>query len=503
MSLFLWSVFFTIVFFSGQSYAQSYPIKMNFQKVKEATSYDVRAVGQSPYLKGKVKRVHLKTNRWKGSLPSGKWKLYLRSRDKRGVPGLWSTAIPYTSSLPNTEWVDPPNKLKSKRAKEYPLPLKWKPIGSKVYYNIVIKSKDSKFKKNLQTQKSRLYITVPVAENLEVTITPSLPDKVLSKDPLVGQFFIEGPPLMKPRFLKKSGNTIQWKKVPFAEDYEVLVFVGEQEEPILKSESLKDKAFILPEDSEAGTYTVKVRSKAPRRAPSNYSESTLEYVPPKPIAIEGEREQKTYHFFYYASTSYEETTVTSSNSTPFTSYSLGGEDIIGATYRLNPKWSLTGQLGIHTMSVNDTDFVSPYIDAHGTYHWRFSPTFGLEASVGLHVKSTTEVLPEGDGFKSVRFDNAGLNGKLSFNTYITHEWQLKFLAQTYLLAPSAPSGYTSDQTSAANRLGVLGEARIWKIFGFHMGVIYENLELRYNSESESRTLESQRLFLHGGGFFEF
>lgn len=123
-------------------------IDLEWEEVKEAREYEIELFQEED---GKIlPRGKYKTDspQWSHAVPPGKYFLRLRSMDKRGVPGEWSSNIPLKVRMQNPLQLRP---APSDRLSDGMVNFEWGPIAGASNYQLIVRNEDKKVLHNAIT----------------------------------------------------------------------------------------------------------------------------------------------------------------------------------------------------------------------------------------------------------------------------------------------------------------------------------------------------------------
>lgn len=203
-------------------------IDLEWESVADAREYEIELFQEED---GKVlPRGKYKTDspQWSHAVPPGKYSLRLRSMDKRGVPGEWSSNIPLKVRMQNPLQLRP---APSDKISDGLVNFEWGPIAGASNYQLIIRNSDKDVLHNAQTPdlKSGVYIEKLgdiqwAVLALEKDEDPRRPEEV--PESAFKTFVRVGGLLEAPKVSVTLGDkvTFAWEKVRSAQVYEIDYF---------------------------------------------------------------------------------------------------------------------------------------------------------------------------------------------------------------------------------------------------------------------------------------
>lgn len=271
---------FSIIYFvSVGAWAQQLPfrsVSMDWEAIQGAASYDVEFVGKT----GFQKIFTVARPEWIGKLRPGDYKMRIRAKDRRKVPGDWSDYENITVQLEAVRWKTDQNKWQfdAKDPESHTVQLTWLPVPGAKGYKVHFENLDGTIKRTEDTKFTDLEATLGVAQSYKVSIEAYSANELKSESPATGEIAIIGPELKRPALQKPENKFVReilWKKDEKSLSTSVKVDWKDPEtgkwKPMTQSVIDFESKFNLPAEWPGGQYRMTVVSQAPLRKISKAS----------------------------------------------------------------------------------------------------------------------------------------------------------------------------------------------------------------------------------------
>lgn len=261
--------------------------ELEWEAIEGAKSYDIELVVVKNFEKKKKYDFTIKTNSWKANMPPGVYKVRMRTRDIRNVPGEWSQESEFKVSLAKAELLVPKKdaQLESTETDKDIVNFKWQSIPGANQYRIQIFDKEDFSKPIIQdTVSSENYQTqLTVAKDYTWTVVGVATEMgVESESPTISDFSVIGAELPQPKIISPENEfvrEIKWEKVPLAERYQVTIERNENGKWIIQ-DRIETIANSIPFKSEwrGGKYRTSVQAITNKRKSSRKDSSEYEVI---------------------------------------------------------------------------------------------------------------------------------------------------------------------------------------------------------------------------------
>ena len=276
--------------FAGRLWAEeaSEPYKrtvsFEFEAIVNAKKYDIEIKNRKT---DEAKLYTTESAEWEGSLVPGTYLMRIRSKDKRGVAGNWSTPEEFTVQLESTKLVapKPQEKIETKENEEYKVVFKWKPVpGAKQYhFELIGENGEALKKENLDSNSYEINLKVAKSYSWKVSAVNEL--GVESDAIAVDQFTLLGKQLDKVIITKpetKFVRELAWKGPEFAEgfDYYLSRYSTKTKTwaKVKTEKDFKNQKIPFSDKFPGGKYKLQVRSSAKDRVVSKTEEVVFQVV---------------------------------------------------------------------------------------------------------------------------------------------------------------------------------------------------------------------------------
>lgn len=282
--------FFAAVLYPKFALSAESNVELEWEGVENAKSYDLEVKSTKNTFKFQTKEAI-----WAGRLSPGFFKMRIRARDKRGVPGEWSEYQEFKVFLASPEFVNPTSGsiVASANNDVQNVTFKWKKVFAGKKYTLDVQGLDSIFRKQIELTDEKATMELPVATKFMATIRAA--NEVLTSNPekdRVVEFVVSGKKLAAPKLIQPESlfvREVKWNKPEFAQAYsytlEKMDAKSQKFNVIEEGKELRGEAMPFKKEYPGGTYRVTVKSIASYRPSS-------EAVSLKFTAKEGDRTER-------------------------------------------------------------------------------------------------------------------------------------------------------------------------------------------------------------------
>jgi hypothetical protein len=271
-------------------------VNFEWEPIKDAKTYEIELESMSASLKLE-KRVFIFVSSkpvFNGKLIPGRYKIRLRSRDIRNVPGEWSNQQNLLVPLEYPVKLSPINgfKIETDQDEKAVVNLNWQSVPGAKSYRVSIYDQDRKKINEELVFESKMQIEVPVAKyfywNTQAFSADQDPGDNLEN---LAHFSVIGKKLNRILILKPENayvRELNWEKNEFAESYKINLWHKSEVnrwEQLIIDKDVGETKLSFPPSFRGGTYLLKVVGKATLRLDSEPNE--LEFV-----VIEGDRSEE-------------------------------------------------------------------------------------------------------------------------------------------------------------------------------------------------------------------
>lgn len=266
-------------------------VELEWEGVDSAKAYDLEIKSTKNTFKFQVKEPI-----WAGRLSPGFFKMRVRARDKRGVPGEWSEFQEFKVFLDAPEFMNPVSGsiIASGSNENQNVTFKWKKVSFAKKYSLDVQGLDSTFRKQVELiNDDKATMEIPVATKFMATIRAS--NDTLGSNPEkdnVSEFIVSGKKIAVPVVTRPESlfvREIKWSKPEHAQAYsyvlEKLDAKSQKYNPFDENKELRTEAMPFKKEWPGGTYRLTVKAIA------NYRPSS-ESVSIKFTAKDGDRSEK-------------------------------------------------------------------------------------------------------------------------------------------------------------------------------------------------------------------
>lgn len=446
-------------------------------------------------------RFNVKEARWDGELKPGNYKMRLRSKDRRGVPGQWSPPEEFYVKLyaPNPLFPLPGQEVKSEEDTTFDLKIKWAVQTEASKYQIHIEDESKTFSQNFEVSGSELSVKLPVARRYQWTIKGF--DKLNNEgEPLDGQltFTLLGKKLATPKIEKPETiyvRQLSWQPSPQAETYKYSLQKREKNRKWAPFVDNQTTATQIPFDMKwpGGQYKLTVYSEGNLRAKSNAfsiifkvaSGARTEAAERRALMRKSiDRTNDWYFIASYLITQIDYLSINVDETSSPSVSALGGTGRLGAGY-LNARspWGFLGIADLSGFLIEEKNYTYPSLEVHGIYRQALGSIGEMRLSTGLFAKQLPEIIGNKitQQFKLEQLSISGAHFGGEYWYSMNQKLGLQVNARIYYpLAGQTPSGGALVSEPSA-QFGLLGSLRLNEVATGLMGYVYRKDVIKYKA----------------------
>lgn len=266
--------FFAAVLCPKFAFAES-NVELEWEGIENAKGYDLEIKSTKNTFKFQVKEPI-----WAGRLSPGFFKMRVRAKDKRGVPGEWSDYQEFKVFLDSPEFVNPTSGsiIASSNNDAQNVTFKWKKVFAGKKYALDVQGLDSTYRKQVELgNEEKTSLELPVATKFMATIRAA--NEVLTSNPekdSVSEFIVSGKKLLAPKLIPPESQyvrEVKWTKAEHAQAYsyvlEKMDAKSQKFNVVEENKDLRGEAMPFKKELPGGTYRVTVKSIASYRPSSD------------------------------------------------------------------------------------------------------------------------------------------------------------------------------------------------------------------------------------------
>lgn len=508
-----WSTtFLSFLFIAFTAMADSsYRRLVNFEwePIEGATSYDIEITQVSGALNEKDNKFNfkLKTAEWNGKLTPGKYKMILRARDYRGVPGDWSEPSEFFVGLDPVKINTPTHqsKITAKDNKEQSVSFAWQPVGGASDYQItVLDSQDREIFKE-RTSKTTFKYDLEVAKSYQFKVSAIATNGIESDGVSIAQFELWGPKLDAPEIQKPDSafvRELSWKNQDFTSLNEVALFkLNPENKKWEKIQSVPDHTSTqLPFPSEwaGGKYQIWVRAKSPLRANSEFSKMSFDVINGNRspaaeytalVRKSIERMSGWYGIASYLVTQIQYKGVNPENASSVAYQALGGTGRIGAGWYLpESPWGFLGIIDMSGFTINNKTNTFASAEGNAVYKMSMGDRGEMRFQFGGYYKELPETI--GDPFTSTSYSTKiktigpHIGGEYWYS--LSPKFGIQANAHGYLslIKVDTPNGQPIE-TTFSTQFGIMGSYRFSERLTGLVGYARREDKMSYKAKVDS------------------
>lgn len=484
-------------------------VSLEWEEITSAKKYDLEVKSATKTFKFEVKKPS-----WEGRLSPGLFKMRVRARDKRGVPGVWSEFQDFTVNLDPvqiqapSQFNQPLKFLESLRDDSFSVTISWKKVFAAQKYKVYIKSLTHNFSKEVETTQLKLSESLPVAQKYQVLVRATN-DVVSTRDekdqPI--EFIIKGLKVPEPELQKLPNQfvrEIKWSGANYPQQYDITLEVQDSKTKEFKvvdeKKSYLSTAYPFSENLEGGNYRFSVNANAQYRDSSKKVQTRF-------FAKKGDRSQVAEELFFlresidrlsgwFATGSYIITSVNYNSqnfdkSSSLISYeAIGGTGKVGLGYmtKKNP-WGFSGTFETSRLGVEGFGDISyKALELNGIYKIRNGDTGDFRQTFGVVYKELPELLTNFSGTEKSFFNVTALG--LHYGVEYWHALNSKYGIQVNAHAFPMLLGQKTTNSqplvpSLSYQAGFLASYRYSKNLTFLVGYANRLDQLKYKTSTDS------------------
>ena len=479
-------------------------IHLEFEEIEGASSYELELTSARTK---KSQLFKMKTAKWSAEIKPGNYELKIRSVDKRGVPGEWSEGQPFVVKLPGPVIQYPTAQLEIKTNEEdkYDLPLKWESIPGINQYRVDITNTDNKNKFTESFGENHGTLTLPVAHNYSVLVTPiadngqegEAQDQPITFS-LIGKK-IHPPEIEKPEDIWVT--ELKWEKPEYTENYSYVLqrrTDAKAWETVETQKNFGQENLKFGLDKQGGHYRLAVKAEGRLRETSNFAirEFDVYSGDRSPASVEEAKLryslEKPTPWYFVASylltnVSYLGVNPEVPSSSHLRYTALGGTGRLGLGYiPPNKNLGFLGLVDLSGFTIENKNQTYASAELHAV--WRYTQGRNLlRASSGLFYKELVEskkidTTPTSSYFTHAKIAYAGPHAGFDFWRPFSPKLGLQLNARIYtsLVGITTPNG-RKISPEIFYQLGFLGSYKIKpEVTGF-LGWAYRLDKATYES----------------------
>jgi hypothetical protein len=248
-------------------------VDMEWEAIPGAKSYDIelKKDATEPIL------IKAEKSAWSGPVAPGIYKMRMRARDDRGVPGPWSDPDEFKVALAKAKLISPKpqDKVDGVNDPESPVELVWTPILGAQSYEVEIKAEKGEFKIAKVVSESRLSINLAVCAGYswKVTAKGQGLDSVSETEE---HFVLLGAKIQNPRIQKPASTfvrSIKWSVPKHTSSFAYLLsrFNSESKswEKVANQLDARENNLVIDPKWQGGKYKLALKAKGNLRQSSD------------------------------------------------------------------------------------------------------------------------------------------------------------------------------------------------------------------------------------------
>lgn len=266
--------FFAAVLYPKFALSAESNVELEWEGIENAKSYDLEVKSTKNTFKFQTTEPI-----WAGRLSPGFFKMRIRARDKRGVPGEWSDYQEFKVFLDSPEFVNPVSGsiVASSNNDVQSVTFKWKQVFAGKKYFLDVQGLDSTFRKQIELTDEKTTMELPVATKFTATIRAA--NDVLTSNPekdITSEFIVSGKKIATPKLTQPESlfvREIKWNKPEFAQAYtytlEKMDIKSQKFNVVEEGNELRGEAMPFKKEHPGGTYRLTVKAIASYRPSSD------------------------------------------------------------------------------------------------------------------------------------------------------------------------------------------------------------------------------------------
>ncbi len=440
---------------------------------------------------------------WNGELKPGKYTMRLRSRDRRGVPGDWSSPEEFYVKLYAPKPLSPlaQVQIKSNETETYELTLQWEYQSEASKYKIHIEDETKRFMQDLESSEGQIKVKVPVARNYSWSITGF--DKQGKEGEVFGgaiPFTVLGKKLETPKIdIPESPyvRELRWNAVPHTEKYKysLLRKGNDRKWRKFKEEDVTETTLLFDPKWKGGEYKLNVSSSGTLREVSKQHSIVFRVVNgDRSVAAEQKASmrkaiERTVDWYFIASyliTQIQYSAVNVDQGSAPSTGAIGGTGRLGAGYLdENSPFGFLGIVDLSGFIIGQKNYTYPGLEAHGIFRWASGELGEIRISGGAYYKEIPEILgnAETGEFKVSQLGAFGLHGGGEYWYSLNSKLGLQVNGRVYFpVSGKTPNGKPLI-ASPSYQFGFLGSLRLNPKATGLMGYAFRKDEINYQASN--------------------
>lgn len=510
-------IFFILIFpFFALAKGYKRSVAFEWEPIVGANSYELQIIKVIPNQEEKAFNFVTQKPEFSGKLIPGRYNMRLRSRDKRGVPGVWAAPSPFDVPLEKVKINSPLNEAKivAKEPVEEDLKFSWKEVEGAEGYLFELSGDAGRIQIKEKLNGTSFQTKIPVARNFTWKITALGADGLNSEDTVVTSFSLMGQKIQQPKIEKPENEfvrEIKWSRPEFTEKYDLLI---SRYNPATKAWEKQKSVSNFSQDSipfdpswRGGKYKIALRAKANLRGFSEVCRETFNVRngDRSPAAEYTATVRKSIDRVngWYAVASYFITEIGFSSNyrnlfiEPINFKAIGGTGRVGGGWMSeNNPWGFVSIADLGGFIYNSKVSTYASLEASAIHRILIANRDEFRTHLGVFYKETPQSLPD---FSDPNFSTQASSGTVptvvknqsTAGPHIGFEyWQsltpklgLQFNTHFYYSAVkmSTPSG-GAIKPSLSTQLGLMGSYRMNKRFTGLAGLTFREENSSYIDE---------------------
>lgn len=480
-------------------------ISFEWDPVSDASYYDVELTPEPANDGRPVLSFKSPENKWSGDIIPGGYSLRTRSRDKRNVPGEWSTPQSFVLNLDDLKMTNPTDgkNINSDNATENLTTLTWNPVPGAVRYQIILKNEDNTVSLEQNIPTSKFTIKLPVAKKYFYTVTPYTALGISSEKPTTGSFILFGKKIATPKITIPDSAWVRQLTWFNSANTEEFIFIlskwntkNNKWDVISKETNYKKNQISFLQEWPGGRYKLQVQAKSKFRVTSDISTAQFS-------VFDGNRNPSNEYKYtirqsidrtsgYFGVLSYLITMMdyTGTNQdrggATATFNALGGTGRFGGGYlSANQPWGFLGVMDLSGFIIDSRNLTFMSAELNAVYRAKTGDRSEIRHQAGLFYKELPEVIGNALGeFESTEtIASVGPHYGIEYWYALTPRlgFQLNFHAYLSQFKLKTPTGENVTST-LSYQMGAMGSYKLSKKITGLMGYAYRNDSLAYQSQ---------------------
>lgn len=498
----------------GDAYKRS--VAFEWEPIAGAYAYDLQIIKVVPGGEEKVANFVTQTPEFNGKLAPGRYNMKLRSRDRRGIAGVWAAPSPFDVPLEKVKISFPLSQAKivAKEPVEESVTFTWKEVGGAEAYLFELTGDSGRLNIKEQVKGTEFKATLPVAQNFSWKITALGADGLNSEDVVQTSFSVWGQKLERPQVERPETEfvrDIKWSRPRFTENYDFLIArfnpATKKWESRKSVKNFSENSFPFDSTWPGGKYKISLRAKANLRSHSDVT-SLLFSVrngdrSPAAEYIATVRKSIDRVNGWYAMASYFITEIGFTSNyrnlflEPINFKAIGGTGRLGGGWMSERSpWGFISIVDLGGFVYNSKVSTYASVEASAIHRILIADRDEFRTHMGLFYKETPQSLPDisdpqftsqaaTGSFTTVVKNQSTVGPHLGFEYWrsLTPKLGLQFNTHFYYnsMKISTPSG-GAMKPSLSTQYGLMGSYRVTKRFTGLTGLTYREDNASYVDE---------------------